>query len=89
MDNNEKKCNVISIDGKKKKSDTYSYPKLVVENKTYEFSSFVLCGETPDGRRLVLTHMISTDEFAGFVKSLDTVLQKKIERIFSHNNYIT
>ncbi|HDR5959071.1 TPA: DUF3931 domain-containing protein, partial [Bacillus anthracis] len=54
----------------------------VVENKTYEFSSFVLCGETPDGRRLVLTHMISTDEFAGFVKSLDTVLQKKIERIF-------
>nr|MBR9646403.1 DUF3931 domain-containing protein [Streptococcus sp. 11-4097] len=24
MDNNEKKCNVISIDGKKKKSDTYS-----------------------------------------------------------------
>lgn len=82
MDNNEKKCNVISIDGKKKKSDTYAYPKLVVENKTYEFSSFVLCGETPDGRRLVLTHMISTDEFAGFVKSLDTVLQKKIERIF-------
>ncbi|ACJ82204.1 DUF3931 domain-containing protein [Bacillus tropicus] len=82
MDNNEKKCNVISIDGKKKKSDTYSHPKLVVENKTYEFSSFVLCGETPDGRRLVLTHMISTDEFAGFVKSLDTVLQKKIERIF-------
>lgn len=77
MDNNEKKCSVISIDGKKKKSDTYSYPKLVVENKTYEFSSFVLCGETPDGRRLVLTHMI-----AGFVKSLDTVLQKKIERIF-------
>ena len=44
MDNNEKKCNVIYIDGKKNKSDTYSYPKLVVENKTYEFSSFVLCG---------------------------------------------
>ncbi|KEK24761.1 DUF3931 domain-containing protein [Bacillus clarus] len=82
MDNNEKKCNVISIDGKKKKNGTYSYPKLVVEGKTYEFSSFVLCGETPDGRRLVLTHMISTDEFAGFVKSLDAVLQKKIERIF-------
>ncbi|WP_242142704.1 MULTISPECIES: DUF3931 domain-containing protein [unclassified Bacillus cereus group] len=82
MDNNEKKCNVISIDAKKKKSETYSYPKLVIEGKTYEFSSFVLCGETPDGRRFVLTHMISTDEFAGFVKSLDTVLQKKIERIF-------
>ncbi|MGQ0440569.1 DUF3931 domain-containing protein, partial [Bacillus sp. B-TM1] len=28
-------------------------------------------------KRFVLTHMISTDEFAGFVKSLDTVLQKK------------
>lgn len=82
MDNNEKKCNIISIDEKKKKSGTYSYPKLVIEGKPYEFTSFVLCGETPDGRRLVLTHMVSSDEFAGFVKSLDTVLQKRIERIF-------
>lgn len=50
MDNNEKKCNVISIDGKKKKSDTYSYPKLVVENKTYEFlhSSYAVKHQTAD-----------------------------------------
>ena len=89
MDNNEKNATSSLLMERRRKSDTYSYPKLVVENKTYEFSSFVLCGETPDGRRLVLTHMISTDEFAGFVKSLDTVLQKKIERIFSHNDYIT
>lgn len=82
MDNNEKKCNVIAIDEKKKKNGTYSYPQLMVDEKTYEFTSFVLCGDTPDGRRLVLTHMLSTDEFAGFVKSLDAVLQKKIERIF-------
>ncbi|MEM5688144.1 DUF3931 domain-containing protein [Bacillus cereus] len=43
-------------------------------------SSYAVKHQTADDS--VLTHMISTDEFAGFVKSLDTVLQKKIERIF-------
>lgn len=74
MDNNEKKCNVIFIDGKKKKSDMYFYLKLVVENKIYEFFLFVLCGEILDGRWFVFIYMIFIDEFVGFVKFLDIVL---------------
>jgi hypothetical protein len=75
--------NIIAIDGGKLKNAHQSkYPALVVEGRIYELTSFVLCGETPEGKRLVLSHMVSTDEFAGLVKTLDMVLQKRIEKIF-------
>ncbi|MBO9128190.1 DUF3931 domain-containing protein [Bacillus sp. 165] len=75
--------NIIALEGGKLKNPAASkYPALTVEGKTYELTSFVLCGETPEGKRLVLSHMVSTDDFAGLVKTLDMVLQKRIEKIF-------
>jgi hypothetical protein len=53
-----------------------------MEGKTYELTSFILSGETPEGKRLVLSHIVSADEYAGLVKTLDIVLQKRIERLF-------
>ncbi|WP_028402755.1 DUF3931 domain-containing protein [Ectobacillus panaciterrae] len=84
MNENDSKnrCNIIAIDGGKGKSPETKYPTLIMEGKTYELTSFILSGETPEGKRLVLSHMVSTDEYAGLVKTLDMVLQKRIERLF-------
>lgn len=80
---NAHNAHIVAINGGKKETeyDQEDIAKIYCQGDMVELANFILSGETKEGKRVVLSHMVSPDELASYVKTLDVILTKRIEHI--------
>lgn len=72
---------VIAIDGGKRSPEKSTGSYINIEGDIVKLGSFVLSGETDEGKRVLLTFNCSPDELTSYAKTLDIVVSKRIEQI--------
>jgi hypothetical protein len=89
--NHEKPGKVVSLEGGRKPrprrrdrepiDGEEEHATLILEGEEINLKKFVLSGESIEGKRVVLTWAVTTDEFLVAVATLQAVANKKLSQI--------
>jgi hypothetical protein len=81
---------IVSINGGKKQKDLKSDLKVFLEHATLQvdgeittLGSFILSGETPEGKRVLFTWNCSIDEMISYAATLNCIVNKRVESILN------
>ena len=74
----ETKKNLVAIKGGKNQGDKEDIAILRVDGEVVELESFVIAGETPEGKRTVINWNTSADQLLRYGKIVDIVVYQSL-----------
>lgn len=73
---NHRTDNIINLNNRKE--EPIEPARLITDGDTHELKSFIISGETPEGKRLILTWNASLDEILSYNSVLNICVQDSV-----------